>query len=141
MRKLATVDKKLQTLVKEAIKISSVDFGVLEGLRTLERQIYLKAHGKTTTLKSKHLKGHAVDLLRYKGKKASFKRKDYYPIVNAIKKVAKEKGYKIRWGGAWNIKNIATAKGTPYEMVQSYIILRERQGRSVFIDCPHFELM
>ncbi len=39
-----------------------VSFIVTEGMRTIERQKQLLAAGKSRTLRSRHLSGHAVDL-------------------------------------------------------------------------------
>ena len=74
LKKLEGVHDDLQKVVKEAIKISRVDFGVLEGFRTPERQKELYDQGRTKpgnivtwTLKSDHLWGLAVDLGAYSG--------------------------------------------------------------------------
>ncbi len=51
--KLDTLHPDLQAVLNEAIK--HVDFTVLEGLRTLERQEELVRIGASTTLNSMHL--------------------------------------------------------------------------------------
>lgn len=60
--RLAGVHPKLVAVVNLAITISPVDFAVLEGLRTIERQKSLVAAGASKTMRSRHLTGHAVDL-------------------------------------------------------------------------------
>ncbi len=45
----------LVKIVKRAIEISEVDFGVYEGVRTLERQKKLVASGASKTLNSMHI--------------------------------------------------------------------------------------
>ena len=62
LARLNGVHPDLVKVVKAAIKLSEVDFTVLEGLRTLTRQKQLFAAGATKTLNSRHLTGHAVDL-------------------------------------------------------------------------------
>ena len=60
--RLQGVNPDLVKVVERAIKLSEVDFTVIEGLRTLERQHKLVDSGASQTLKSRHLTGHAVDL-------------------------------------------------------------------------------
>ena len=97
--KLQGVDIRLVRLVEQAIKETTVDFTVLEGLRTPERQQQLVNDGFSQTLKSKHLTGHAVDLVAIVNGKVSWD-KEYYPeIARAMKKAASDQQVKIRWGG------------------------------------------
>jgi len=65
--RLEGVDDKLIEVVTTAIKYTKVDFGVIEGLRTIERQQELVDRGASKTMKSKHLEGKAVDLVAYIG--------------------------------------------------------------------------
>ena len=60
--RLQGVHPDLVRVVELAIQLTPVDFTVLEGLRTLERQKALVAAGSSKTLNSRHLTGHAVDL-------------------------------------------------------------------------------
>ena len=60
--KLEGVHPDMQELVKQAIQISTIDFGISEGLRTKERQKLLFEQGKSQTMNSKHLKGLAIDV-------------------------------------------------------------------------------
>ena len=55
--RLVGVDKDLVDVVKRAIEITTVDFGVIEGVRTVERQKELVAAGASHTMKSKHIEG------------------------------------------------------------------------------------
>ena len=57
IRKLEGVEKDLVAVVMEAIKLTTVDFGVTYGLRTLEEQQKLFDSGRSQTMKSKHLDG------------------------------------------------------------------------------------
>ena len=61
--RLDGVDEKLVAVVKRAIEVSNIDFGVIEGLRTVEKQEQLVASGASQTMKSKHIEGGAVDLM------------------------------------------------------------------------------
>ena len=62
---LKGVNPKLVAVVERAIEISKVDFGVTEGLRTVETQRKYVATGKSRTMNSMHLTGHAVDLVAF----------------------------------------------------------------------------
>jgi peptidoglycan L-alanyl-D-glutamate endopeptidase CwlK len=48
--------------VERAIRITTQDFRVQEGLRTRERQAELVARGASRTMNSRHLTDHPVDL-------------------------------------------------------------------------------
>ena len=97
--KLQDVDIRLVRLVEQAIKETSIDFTVLEGLRTPERQQQLVNDGFSQTMKSKHLTGHAVDLGAIVDGKLSWDKQHYPAIAEAMKKVAAEQQVNIRWGG------------------------------------------
>ena len=97
--KLEGVDIRLVRLVEQAIKETTIDFTVLEGLRTPERQQQLVNDGFSQTMKSKHLTGHAVDLGAIVDGKLSWD-KQYYPeLAKAMKKAAADQQVNIRWGG------------------------------------------
>ena len=61
-KRLEGVHSDLVAVVELAIIMPPVDFTVIEGLRTPERQRQLYKAGATKTLNSRHLTGHAVDL-------------------------------------------------------------------------------
>ena len=100
-QRLAGVHPDLVKVVERAIQITPVDFTVLEGLRTIQRQQELLASGATTTLKSRHLTGHAVDLGALVGGKVRWDWPLYHKIAAAVKQAAKEVGVPIEWGGDW----------------------------------------
>jgi peptidoglycan L-alanyl-D-glutamate endopeptidase CwlK len=95
---LKGVHSDLHRVVEKAITISESDFTVLEGLRSLERQKTLLAAGKSKTLHSRHITGHAVDITPFP---ISWDWKDYPPIEKAMKQAAKELGVDLEWGGDW----------------------------------------
>ena len=100
-QRLEGVHPDLVQVVERAIQITPVDFTVLEGLRTIQRQQELLASGATTTLKSRHLTGHAVDLGALVGGKVRWDWPLYHKIAAAVKQAAKEVGVPIEWGGDW----------------------------------------
>lgn len=139
--RLRGVDNKLIKVVKRAIEITRVDFGVIEGLRTVERQRELVAKGASQTMKSKHIDGFAVDLLVYSGGRASWELSFYDDIADAMKLAAIENSVALRWGAAWNVQDLTNWMGSSEEAMHHYIDTRRAQGRRPFIDAPHFELV
>lgn len=101
LSKLEGVHPALISVVKRAIEVTSVDFGVTEGLRTIERQRELVAAGASKTYNSRHLTGHAVDLVAYLGKEVRWDWPLYEKLADAMKQAAEEQGVKIVWGGDW----------------------------------------
>lgn len=134
------VHPKLVETVKIAITLSKVDFVVIEGLRTIERQKELYAKGATQTLKSKHIEGKAVDLMAFIRDRGSWELNLYDDIADAIRQAAIQTNVGIRWGAAWTIKDITQWNGTMEDAMNSYIDERRGQGQRPFIDAPHFEL-
>jgi peptidoglycan L-alanyl-D-glutamate endopeptidase CwlK len=138
--KLTGVDPKLVAVVKRAIELSTVDFGVSEGLRTLETQKKYVAAGKSQTMKSKHLDGDAVDLVAYIDGEVCWELNVYDNVADAMAKAGKELGLPIRWGAAWNIPDITKWNGTMESAMNHYIDKRRSEGKRPFIDGPHFEI-
>jgi len=138
--RLDNVDPDLIKVVKYAIGATKIDFGVIEGVRTLEKQKELVAVGASKTMNSKHLKGLAVDLMAYVGGRGCWELKVYDDIADAMKQGAIEHGVPIVWGASWHIRNIADWEGTMEEAMNDYIDTRRKEGKRPFIDGPHFEI-
>ena len=139
--RLIGVEPELKEIVYEAIKVTKIDFGVIEGLRTEEKQKQLVESGASQTMKSKHLEGRAVDLMAYIGGRGSWELNVYDEIADAMKEAAIKVDVAVRWGAAWTVTDIREWEGTMEEAMNSYIDTRRGQGRRPFIDAPHFELM
>ena len=135
------LEPELKEIVYEAIKVTKVDFGVIEGLRTEEKQKQLVESGASQTMKSKHLDGRAVDLMAYIGGRGSWELNVYDEIADAMKEAAIKVDVAVRWGAAWTVTDIREWEGTMEDAMNSYIDTRRSQGRRPFIDAPHFELM
>lgn len=127
--KLAGVEEPLVLVVERAIQISSVDFAVTEGLRTLARQKELYAKGRTApgpavtwTMKSKHLQGRAVDLVPFVSGRLVWDDVSLFKkIGDAMRQAAHELEVSIRWGYDWDMDGVLQEKGE--------------------YDGPHFELI
>lgn len=96
---LQGVHPDLVRVVKRALELSEVDFTVIEGLRTKERQAELLKQGFTRTMNSRHIIGQAVDIVPLP---VDWNNKARFGLVAvAMKKAAAEIGVKITWGGDW----------------------------------------
>lgn len=140
LSRLAGVDERLINCVKFAIQITPIDFGVVEGLRTLETQKKYVEAGKSQTMTSKHLQGKAVDLMAYINGAVSWELNLYDDIAEAMKEAAIQHNLPLRWGAAWNIPDIRLWRGSMAAAMNYYIDERRRSSRRPFIDAPHFEI-
>lgn len=98
---LKGVNADLVKVVRRALELSPVDFGITEGLRTVERQRQLVATGKSQTMNSRHISGHAIDVFAYPTSSGSWEWKYYEQIANVFKQASKELNIPIEWGGDW----------------------------------------
>lgn len=98
---LKGVHPDLARVVRRALTLSEVDFGVIEGLRTMARQQELVKAGASQTMKSRHLTGHAVDLAAFVGGSIRWDWPLYHKIASAMKAAAAAEGVPIEWGGDW----------------------------------------
>ncbi|MDX8001271.1 M15 family metallopeptidase, partial [Xenorhabdus sp. Reich] len=115
---LKGVHPDLVAVVRRALALSPVDFTVIEGLRTLERQKQLVAEKKSRTMNSRHLTGHAVDLLPVGADWNNYT--CWLPVLKAMHKAGEELGIKLRFGITWT--------GNPNDKPAK------------FLDAPHVEI-
>jgi peptidoglycan L-alanyl-D-glutamate endopeptidase CwlK len=101
LSRLEGVHPDLVKVVKRAIEITSIDFTVLEGLRSIETQRRYVANGASRTMRSRHLTGHAVDLAPFVDGAVSWHWPHYHKLAPAMKQAASELGIPIEWGGDW----------------------------------------
>ena len=101
LARLEGVHPDLVRVVKKAAAMSDLDFTVLEGLRTVERQTQLKKQGATKTMNSRHLTGHAVDLAPMIGGQISWDWPLYRRLAKIVKAAAAAENVPLQWGGDW----------------------------------------
>lgn len=100
---LVGVNPLLVKVVRLALTKCKVDFSVIEGVRTKQRQAELFKKGATKTMNSRHLTGHAVDLAPMIDGKIPWSDKTQFKAVSeAMFEAAKELKVQLRWGGDWN---------------------------------------
>lgn len=137
---LATIKPALSAVVRRALELTTVDFVVIEGLRTLQKQKEYVKKGVSQTMNSKHLTGDAVDLMAYIGNRGSWEMPLYFEIAEAMRRASEELAVDIRWGGAWTVPSIRFWDDSMERAYNEYIAARRKQKRTPFIDGPHFEL-
>ena len=126
---LHSCDDRLQRVLRRALSYG-VDFSVIEGHRTLERQLSLYHQGKSqidgVNRKGEHnyWPSRAVDVLPYPGEINGVNvwndKQRFSVLAGLIMAAAKEEGVAIRWGGDWDGDG--------------------NNADSNFNDLPHFEL-
>lgn len=99
--RLVGVHPDLVKVVRRALELSTVDFAVVEGLRTQARQKELVAAGASQTMNSRHITGHAVDLAPFIAGSIRWDWPPFHDIAKAMKAAAAELGVPIVWGGDW----------------------------------------
>ena len=106
-RELETVRCELRAIARRALVLSPVDFGVIDGARTIEQQEQHVASGASLTLDSKHVVGigrdesDAIDVVAWTGGAISWEWKYYQQIALVMKQAANELNLKLVWGGDW----------------------------------------
>ena len=110
LQSLSGVHPDLVAVVKLAITITEQDFTVIEGIRNINRQRELVKKGASTTMNSRHITGHAVDMVPWPVDWNDLER--FEIMSEAMKAAAEELEIPIVWGGDWKS----------------------------FYDAPHFEL-
>lgn len=105
LRRMAGIDERLKEIALEALKITTVDFGIPEdgGIRTAKRQEYLFKKGVTKcdgyVNKSYHQTGRALDVFAYVDGQASWETEHLATVAAAMLQAASKLGYKLEWGG------------------------------------------
>ena len=119
---LQGVNSDLVRVLERALEISPADFAVIEGVRTLEKQAENVRKGVSKTMSSRHITGHAVDILPSAIKpNMGWDIKYFMPVLKAIKQAGDDLGVPLRFGVNW--------KSDP-----------TLPSSTKFIDAPHIEI-
>lgn len=122
LENLKGVNQDLVNVLNRALEITPADFGVIEGVRSIKKQEENVRKGVSKTMDSRHLTGHAVDILPSVIKPGmNWDLKYFIPILKAIKQAGDELGVKLRFGVNW--------KNDPSLPIETK-----------FIDAPHVEI-
>lgn len=107
------VHQDLVQVVYKALIFSEYDFVVIEGVRSLARQKELMKEGKSKTLNSLHLTGHAVDIVPLvNGSIPWHDWSAFESVSKAMKQAAHQLGVSMNWGGDW----VSFRDGPHYEL-------------------------
>lgn len=99
---LRGVHGDLVKVVRLALRKSEIDFRVIEGVRNMARQRQLVSSGKSQTLQSRHLTGHAIDLAPWINHTIPWEDWDAFALLaKAMKQAAAQLSTPIVWGGDW----------------------------------------
>ena len=128
LSRLEGVHPDLVRVVKKAAALSSLDFTVLEGLRTVDRQKQLMKQGATRTMNSRHITGHAVDLAPMIAGSVRWDWPLYLQLAEIVRSASVSENVPIRWGGTWKLLSAINGPITAKVLSRS------------FPDGPHFEL-
>ena len=114
IERLTGVHPVLVRLVMATAARTEQKFVVTEGLRTYARQKELFTAGKSQTMRSRHLTGHAVDLAVWEDRDShkvvdadqiSWKFNQYTALATLVKATAADLGIPIEWGGDWKMRD------------------------------------
>lgn len=95
------VHPDIAAVVRRADELGAL-FHITCGLRTEDEQRRLVKAGKSRTMKSRHLTGHAVDfVVAEPGGGVSYDHGDMAACAAIFKQAASELGIAIEWGGDW----------------------------------------
>ena len=101
LARLKTVDPRLQRLFLEVIKVTPIDVSIVCGKRSLEEQAAAVRSGASSTMNSRHLTGHAVDVAPFVGGGISWDWKYFDLLAPVVKRVARDLLIPVEWGGDW----------------------------------------
>ena len=110
--RLATCHEDLQQVINRAIRISSVDFGVAEGHRSIERQQELfnagksKINGIDTKGKHNYVPSQAVDIYGWVNGHINYDTNVLCYLAGVILTCGELIGVKLRWGGNWDMDGV-----------------------------------
>lgn len=93
------INPDLRKVCDLALQLTTQDFVITEGKRTVERERQLVAEGKSQTMHSRHIGGFAVDYVDYPG--FTYDLDKCKLIADAFKKAANQLNIPIVWGGDW----------------------------------------
>jgi peptidoglycan L-alanyl-D-glutamate endopeptidase CwlK len=136
--RLASVHADLRRVVERALAVSTLDFTIIEGLRSRERQAELLQSGATRTMHSRHLTGHAVDVAPWVfGIRWDWPL--FFPIAAAVREASRDLSVPIEWGGVWD--RVLGGLGPDLDAeVGAYVERVRHAGKKPFLDGPHFQL-
>ncbi|CNH72613.1 peptidase M15 family [Yersinia pekkanenii] len=116
-KNLNGVHPDLVKVVHLTLYLTHTDFIVIEGIRTAEKQKKMVNDGHSQTLNSRHLTGHAVDLVPLiNGMTPWDNWSAFAELANTAKQAAQHLNIPIIWGGDW----ISLKDGPHFELSRQH---------------------
>jgi peptidoglycan L-alanyl-D-glutamate endopeptidase CwlK len=109
LARMSGIHPDLRRVMDRALQHAPFAFIVTEGLRTAARQQELVRIGASKTMNSRHLTGHAVDIVPFVDidKDGKVETEEmyawplYHRLATTVKAAAVAEGVPIVWGGDW----------------------------------------
>lgn len=101
LQNLEGVHPDLVKVCHQALKVTTTDFVITEGLRTKARQELLVKQGFSKTMKSRHLTGHAIDFAPLVEGEVTWKTPAFLPVIAAFKEAGRLLRIPIESGSDW----------------------------------------
>ena len=99
-QRLIGVHHDLVRVLERALADGLMQWRVTEGVRSMDRQAQLVREGKSRTMRSRHLTGHAVDLAVEDGAgNVVWDRPSYEQLAVDVLAAAKAEKVPVEWGG------------------------------------------
>ncbi|WP_424829963.1 M15 family metallopeptidase [Ruegeria sp.] len=96
------VHPDLVRVARRALEMSSHDFGIHCGLRSIEEQKILVKTGKSLTMDSRHVTGHALDAHPWIDGDIPWNDwRAWQRMATTWKRAADDLGIPLEWGGDW----------------------------------------
>lgn len=99
--RLAGCHPELIRICRHAAEEAPLPFIVFEGLRSVARQRELVAKGVSKTYNSRHLTGHAVDIVPVVHSRPIWNWDAMHILAPHIKAIAAHHHVRLDWGGDW----------------------------------------
>lgn len=150
--RLIGVRPKLVCCVRYAIKRTTQDFSVFEGLRSETRQRELYLSGASRTLQSYHLTGEAVDLVPYVAGRLQWQMPLCIKVAAVMLEASRDLSVRLVWGAVWDRELASLDPKRLAAEIEAYVVRyrathppRIVDGELVeaepLIDGPHFQLV
>jgi peptidoglycan LD-endopeptidase CwlK len=109
LKRLEGVHPDLRRVMDHALQTAPFPFRVIDGVRTVARQKELVRIGASKTMRSRHLTGHAVDIVPLvdldRDGRLETEELFNWPLIRQlapiVKRAAADLGIAIEWGGDW----------------------------------------
>lgn len=139
IRTMEGLHPDLIKVINLAICYTEQDFSVHDGVRSISTQKAMVKSGASTTMNSRHLTGHAADLVPWIAGQLRWEWPACFKIAVAMDRASTELNIPLRWGGVWD-RLMTEYGGSPESLKNAVDEYCVRHPGKDFLDGPHFEL-